>query len=102
MNVYEKQPGDTLDYDADFTNWLPEGDIITSATATVTSVNQAAIDDPDNSLVVIAYAVSDDGRMVKVWVEKGVDGGTYKITATAATEGGRIKETDFRIRVKEQ
>jgi hypothetical protein len=93
MQVFDKQPGDTLDYDADFTNWLPEGDTITSATAVCDITGTDALE---------IIAVSWESPIVKVWAEKGVDKVNYKVTVTASTQGGRIKETDFRIRVREK
>lgn len=89
MQTFLKQPGDTLDYDADFSNWLPDGDTITSATATIDVAGELAI----NAVQVLS-------PIVKVWAEGGADRATYKITVTAATEGGRIKETEFRLRIK--
>jgi len=100
--VFEKQPGDTLDYDADFTNWLPDGDTFTMATATFVGLNPIALDNPNEAISILSVSYSTTNPVVKVWVEGGKDGATYKVTVTVSTGGGRVKETDFRIRVREK
>ncbi len=35
MNLFQKQPGDQLDYDLDFSDWLSDSDAITGVVATV-------------------------------------------------------------------
>ncbi len=86
-----KQPADQLDYDVDYGRWLPDGDAVTMAETSV---------EPQGELIIDSVQLTD--RTVKVWISGGVDGGTYKITVTASTSGGRIKEADFRIRVRER
>lgn len=86
-----KQPTDQLDYDIDFSKWLPEGDLITTVTAEV--------DPADTELVVLSAGVSEAD--VKVWLGGGRDGSTYKVTVVVATTGGRIKEVDFKVRVRD-
>lgn len=85
----EKADEDVLDYDVDFAIWLPDGDTIDSAVATI-SDSTATVTDTD---------VADD--RVKVWISGGTagDAGTLKVVAT--TTGGRVKELNFRLRVKE-
>lgn len=86
-----KQPADHLDYDVDYGRWLPDGDAVTMAEIAV---------EPAGDLVIESVQITD--RIVKVWVSGGEDGATYKITVTASTSWGRIKETEFRIRVRER
>lgn len=85
-----KQPADQLDYDVDFTRWMTDDDTITTAVAVVT---------PADELTVQSVAV--DGPIVKVWLNDGVSGSSYTVTVTASTDGGRVKEIDFRIRVRD-
>lgn len=86
-----KQPADQLDYDLDYSRWLPDGDAVTMAEAVV---------EPAGELVVDSVQITD--QTVKAWVSGGMDGGTYKITVTASTSGGRIKQSEFRIRVRDR
>lgn len=90
LGVQQKQPADLLDYDIDFTRWLTEDDTITTAVVTVSPADELT-----------AQSVFVDSPIVKVWLTGGVDGSTYTVTVTASTAGGRIKETDFRIRVRD-
>lgn len=85
-----KQSADQLDYDVDFSAWLPEGDTITTAVASVII---------EDELIIQSVQVSD--LVVKVWLSGGINGSTYKVTVAASTEGGRIKETEFNLRVKD-
>lgn len=95
LETYDKQPGERLDYDIDFSDWIPSSDTIISA---VVSVELA----PDLLLVADTPAlIQPGGKSVKVWVEAGTSGKTYQVNVVATTAGGRIKEVEFRIHVKE-
>jgi hypothetical protein len=95
LGTYSKQPGEKLDYDIDFSEWLPIGDTIQSNTVSVEIA-------PDNTLVVTTPGViSSTGKVVKVWVEAGTSGLTYQVNIVATTVGGRVKEVEFKVRVKE-
>ena len=87
----EKTAADHLDYDIDYGRWLPAGDIIVNAVATV-----------DNTLatfVITNVEVAD--QVVRVWVDGGVDGEESDITILATTKGKREKEACFRLRIRE-
>lgn len=85
-----KQPADQRDYDIDFSRWIPDGDTITNA---------QAVASPAGELVVESIQITD--QVVKVWLSAGENGSTYTVTVTASTAGGRIKETEFKIRVRD-
>lgn len=88
LGTFRQQPADTLDYDIDFSDWLPVQDVIVSATA---------VAEP-NTLVVTRAVQSP---RVKVWCSEGDVGVTYKITVTATTNDGRVKQVEFKLKVKE-
>ena len=90
MNLFQKQPADKLDYDLDFSDWMATDDTLTGAVAT-SSV-------PDELII---ESVTISGQTVKVWISGGTSGTTYKVTATVTSSQGRIKELDFKIRVKD-
>lgn len=92
MDIFYKQPVDILDYDVDYGQWLPDGDQVTSANATVDIVGELQVD---------AIQIPVDGLTVKVWLSGGLANGRYKVTCTAMTQGGRTKEKEFLLRVKE-
>ncbi len=89
MQTFTKDPNEHLDFDFDFSRWLPDGDLIASAvaeiagsTATITTV------EPSNT-------------SVRVWLSGGVAAESGTITVRATTNEGRIKEAAVRIKIKE-
>lgn len=92
LGTYRKQPADERDIPIDFSEYLKEfgdGDTIASATATS--------DDP--ALTIDTVTASDTA--VTVWVRGGVDAGSYKVTVTATTVADRVKQVEFRVKVKD-
>ena len=89
MEVFIKQPADTLDYGVDLTKWISTGDAVASSSATVF---------PSGLSISVLH-----GGTIKptVWASGGVDGTEYQITLTVVTTGGRRKEFEFKIVVTE-
>lgn len=88
---FTKQPGEVLDFDIDFRAWLADRDPDDS----VASVTVSA----DTGITVDSYVLSSG--VVKIWLSGGTDKTAYKVTATATTDSGRIKEGEITIMVKE-
>lgn len=86
---HTKQPVDVKDYDIDYSEWLTAGDNVQSATVVVAPTG----------LAVDSVFVNDP--YVKVWVSGGADGTQYKLTVTMTSTDGRVKQDEFKIRVKE-
>ena len=84
-----KQPVEIQDYDIDYSQWLTTGDNVQSATVTV-----------DPAGLTIGGVMINDPR-VKVWLSGGTNGVTYKVTVTATTADGRVKQDEFKLKVKE-
>lgn len=93
LGTYIKQPSDRLDYDIDYTEWLTSGDTVISATV--------VIDITETSGLTIDTPIISGGVIVKLWVNDGVNGRTYKATVTATTDQGRIKQDEVRFKVKD-
>lgn len=91
LTTFEKQPADVLDYDIDYSAWLPDNDSVSSVSFSVAP----------NGLLVDAAIVLDGGKRVKLWVEGGENGVTYKVDVTATTVLSRVKQDELRFRVKE-
>ena len=89
LGTYTKQPADVLDYDVDYAEFLNGTDTLASktVTATPTGINV------DSSTIV--------GTRVKVWLSGGTNGVTYKVTVTATTGDGRVKQDEFKVKVKD-
>lgn len=101
LGKFKKQPVEVLDYDVDFSEYLSDGD-------TLLSTGNPAIPDPYNitvdkpELVVESAFVINNDKTIKVWVTGGVNGVKYKITITATTNAGRVKQVEFVIQVKDE
>lgn len=86
---FDKQPAEVQDYDIDFNEYLT-----------------AMADTGDSHTVVAATGITVDAStlaagVVKVWLSGGTHGTNYKITATLTTTGGRVKEHEILIRVRD-
>lgn len=88
LGKFIKEPADVLDYDVDFSEWIPSSDSIATATPTA-----------DTGITLGLTTIT--GNTVKQWVSGGTDGATYKITLTVTTTGGRTKQVEFHIKVKD-
>lgn len=89
LDKFPKQPGDTEDFDISFEDYLlARDDTIDSHEVTV----------PDGINVVSSAVV---GGVVKLWVSGGTNGKKYRITVTVTTTGGRIKNAEIDIEVRE-
>lgn len=92
VGTVRQQPNDVQDYDIDFSEWFPVDDTITAASVTVSPAMP----------IMPSYAISPDGRTVKVWIyEGGTSGVTYQVTLLATTSDGRAKEVELRVRIRE-
>lgn len=90
LGTFTKQPADEWDYDIDYSEWLTAGDNVQNASVTVA---------PTGSLMIDAVFINDP--RVKIWVSGGTNGVTYKLTVTMNSADGRIKQDEFKLRVKE-
>ncbi len=91
MNLgnFTKQPVEVKDYDIDYSEWLTTKDNVQSATVEVAPTG----------LTIEATYINDP--RIKVWVAGGTDGTQYKLTVTMTSADGRVKQDEFKIRVKE-
>lgn len=84
-----KTPDERLDFDVDFTRWLPAGDALASSVNTI-SGGTATIDTAEVS-----------NTVVKLWIEGGAADETNDVKVVATTAEGRVCEACFRLRIKE-
>lgn len=90
LETRTKQSADVLDFPVNFERFLGEDDTITTIVVT--------LDVPDELVVT---QVQNASPIVLVWMAGGVDGRTYKVTVKVGTSAGRVKETEFRLRIKD-
>ena len=90
LAVFDKQPADVQDYDVSFASWL------TNLTDTGASIVVAA--SPGITLVSSALSAG----VVKVWLSGGTDKNVYTITINLTSTGGRVKQVEFQVKVKDK
>lgn len=90
LGTFNKQPAEVLDYDVSFDEFLPPTDTIVNITATASA-----------GITLISNATIDAGRGVKQWVSGGETGKTYLVQIRISSGDGRVKEAEFKIKVKE-
>lgn len=90
LGRFTKQPGETIDYPVDFTDWFEgrTGDSIASHTVTV---------EPGISIATHTRI----GNVVTVVLAGGTTGTSYKTTVKITTAAGLVKEVEFVVKVKE-
>jgi len=89
FGTFLKQPAETLDYDLDYAEWLVPGDRVVGANVLSEPVGLEL----DSTFI--------DSPIVKLWLSGGTHGTTYKLTITTTTDGGRIKQDEFKLKVKD-
>lgn len=94
MDIFTKQPVDIIDIDVDMSEFLPDSDNISGATASI----QVA---PDAELVLGTRSVNTLTKVVKQWISGGTSGVTYQVAVTITSNEGRTKQVDFKVKVKE-
>jgi hypothetical protein len=86
---YTKQPVEVQDYDFDFTEYLQyHNDLAVSHTVTA----DEGVEIESSTLV---------RGVVKAFVSGGLTGASYKVSATITTQGGRVKQGDILIKVRD-
>lgn len=89
LGKFNKQPVEVQDYDIDFTEYLEFHNDAALSHAAVAETG-----------LTVETSVLVDG-VVKVFVSGGTDGSSYKVSATITTLGGRVKQGDILVKVKE-
>ncbi len=89
MLRFVKQPNETLDYQFDYTQWIPAGDSISSATVTATGL-------------MLGSKTIENGVVVRQFISGGTDGTTYEVTCQITTAQGRVKDSNALIQVQSQ
>lgn len=91
----DKQPVEVEDKDIDFGEWMPLGDSLDTVAVSVRRMSG-----PEATPLVVTK-VQNTTTVSKVWIAAGAHGARYRVTVTARTVLGRVKEVEFDIRVKE-
>ena len=96
IKKFTKQPGDTLDYDFDFTDWFAGRESV------IASHSTPVIDPPAGGLNLVTHGRT--GLVVKVVLSGGVTDQTYKLTFHITTTDATplVKEVEAQYKIKER
>jgi hypothetical protein len=105
MYTFLKQPNDDLDFDVDMTAWFSNApsDDIETVTITVSSVVEetpALITGPGVHPEYVLMGANP--HSFKVWLGGGTDFVDYKVTCLVRTEQDRVKEIEFKVKVRDK
>ncbi|PUE08990.1 hypothetical protein B9Z51_08635 [Limnohabitans sp. T6-5] len=92
---FEKQPADVQDYNIDYNEWLAGLEDTAPGPATPTNMRVVA----EAGITVDRYTLVQG--VATVWLSGGTDGQSYKVTVTVTTVGGRTKQAEIKVKVKE-
>lgn len=100
LGKFIKQPAETLDFDIDFSEFLSDDD-------TLVTTGDPPVPDPLDVVVspaglTLGLTIVRDSKIIKQWVSGGTNGQKYKITITATSNAGRVKQVEFIVRVKDE
>lgn len=100
LGRFIKQPAETLDYDIDFTEFLADGDSLSTQ-------GDPPLPDPLDVVVspsglTLGPTIVIGGLKVKQWLSGGTNGVRYKVTMTMTSNAGRIKQVEFFVTVKDE
>lgn len=94
IGTFSKQPAEVLDYDVNYDGWLLDVDELSQADVVIAQTRGAS-----PTLALDSKQVGT--RAVKMWFSGGADADQYVIAVTATTVGGRVKEDEFTMNIKE-
>lgn len=101
LGTFIKQPAEYLDYDIDFSEFLSSGDTL-QATGSPPVPSPLSVTVAPSGITIGPTFVINNGTGIKQWLSGGTNGVRYKVTLTATTNGGRIKQVEFVVRVKDE
>lgn len=90
LGNFNKQAVEVIDFDIDYSEWLTDGDNVQSATVVVTPTGGLHVD-----------SVFYNDPRIKIWLSAGTNGVTYKLEVTTTTADGRVKQDEFKVKVKD-
>jgi len=90
-NVFKKDPDATLDFGFDWTEWLSEGELISSASVTISA----------SSLTKLSESFTSTGSVI-VWVSGGTSGSRYSLTCQITSSDNRIDQRTMKIDVQDR
>ncbi|MFV1943492.1 hypothetical protein VPH49_22010 [Pseudomonas luteola] len=103
VTSFQKQPNDVLDYDVDMTEWFAdiEGDdiqVVDVSIASDTETVPTLVAGPAPHPAVVLLGATP--LRFKLWLGGGTNYTDYTVTCVVTTEADRVKEIEFKIKVR--
>lgn len=98
---FGKQPAEVMDFQFDFTDWLADRTDTIVGTPVVTSALVPASPPIADTTPLVIGSVAELGGIVRYFTSGGTDKCKYEITCTFFTNGGRTKQDEVILAVKE-
>lgn len=92
--IFDKEPGDTVEFFVPWTRWLRTGDPIDTSDVTIEPINQAGAVD---AVTIPAATINAGADGVTIWTTGGALDGRYEVTNTVTTDAGRVGVRRFLI-----
>ena len=89
----EKDPGATLVYSLDWSDWLEANDFIANSTMSVGTVAGAS------NVTVVTSGLTNNGTVTYAELSGGSAGHTYTVTNTITTDNGAVDVRRFKLKV---
>lgn len=93
-----KDPGSTITYTLDWSEWLAQGSNISASTWTVSTVTG----DGNLALSQVSSGITQNATYTYVELQRGTHGNTYVIKNTITTDAGTVDVRRFRVRVEDR
>lgn len=85
LQKFTKRPGERKRYSVDYSEWLDAGELVASATYSVTPATTPVME-------VDAATLGDPATSIIFFVIGGVEGTNYELEIRIITSGGQVKE----------
>lgn len=90
LKKFSQDPDEVLDYTLDWSEWLVDGDVISSATAS------------GDAGLTVGGTVSFTTTTTTVWLSGGSAGSSYDVAVHVVTAGGREGDRSITLQIKEK
>lgn len=100
LDRFVKQPADIKRYQIDYSEWLGDGETVTSVVTAVEVMNPASGDVGEPTMTIGTTQIVG-GTVFEYFVSLGTDGKRYKVTFQASTSDSQTVESEVEFKVSD-
>lgn len=93
-----KDPDALLDFGFDWSSWLEDGETITTSNWSISQIQGDSATLAEAS----SPSASNDGEVVKTWLEGGEAGELYRVTNSIVTDESREDDRSFLLSISQR